>query len=120
MCKTLAHELAHIKQYVEGRLRPGSKGGECGRFWKPTRDGSCQFFPYATTDYWTSPWEVEAREMSKLGSEAFEERLAEGNAGNLTMQLEVRAVEANADARELEKLRLRCGPVGRQRVFALS
>lgn len=80
MAKTLAHELAHVKQYIEGRLRHGKRETEAGHFWKPTREGEGQFFPYATTDYWTSPWEVEARELSALGSEAMKERVAEANA----------------------------------------
>lgn len=60
---TIAHELAHVAQYAKGRLRHGSKAGEAGRFW---RDGAgrATFHPYATTDYWTSPWEVEAREVA--------------------------------------------------------
>jgi hypothetical protein len=107
MAKTLAHELAHIKQYTEGRLRPGRQGGEMGRFWKPTREGAGQFWPYATTDYWTSPWEVEARELSALGSEAMKERMAEGNAaaanGDRRMQLEHLAIQENAGRADFAK-----------------
>jgi hypothetical protein len=61
---TIVHELRHVEQYATGRLRHGSLGGEAGRFWRPG-PGRAQFFPYATTDYWTSPWEVEARETQK-------------------------------------------------------
>lgn len=106
MAKTLAHELGHVKQYAEGRLRPGKRAGESGRFWKPTREGEGQFFPYATTDYWTSPWEVEARELSALGSEAMRERIAEANAKADTregrmMQYEHSAIQDHANMIDL-------------------
>lgn len=66
LCEVIAHEIMHVHQYATGRLRCGTKGGEAGRFWRPG-PGRAQFFPYATTDYWTSPWEVEARSAEKLG-----------------------------------------------------
>jgi len=58
----LAHEMCHVRQYATGALRHGTLGGERGRFWRPG-PGPAVFFPYATTDYWTCPWEVEAREV---------------------------------------------------------
>ena len=67
--KVIAHELKHVQQYATGRLRHGSKGGVPGRFWRPG-PGRATFHPYATTDYWTSPWEVEARAAEKLGTMA--------------------------------------------------
>jgi len=61
---TIAHELVHVLQYAEGRLRHGGLAGESGWFWKPTREGAAQFYPYGLP--WADrPWEQEACRISK-------------------------------------------------------
>ena len=67
LVRTIAHELRHVEQYARGRLRHGTKGRVGGRFWRPDT-GPATFHPYASTDYRTSPWEVEAREAEPLGA----------------------------------------------------
>lgn len=69
MAETIAHEVRHVEQFARGKLRYGTKGGVYGAFWRPG-DGPATFFPKATTDYWTSPWEVEARGTEALGVKA--------------------------------------------------
>jgi hypothetical protein len=69
MAKTIAHEVRHVEQFARGRLRAGKLGGVPGWFWRPGT-GRAKHFPHATTAYWTSPWEVEARESEVLGPKA--------------------------------------------------
>ena len=60
LVRVINHEVQHLHQFATGRLRFGKRGGVAGCFWRPST-GPAQFFPHASTDYWTSPWEVEAR-----------------------------------------------------------
>ena len=45
---TIAHEMVHIKQYIDGELN------EDMTYWKGKRVNSDKM------EYWTSPWEIEA------------------------------------------------------------
>jgi len=45
---TIAHEMVHVKQYIEGELN------EEMSYWKGKRVNSDKM------EYWTSPWEIEA------------------------------------------------------------
>lgn len=69
LARTIAHEVRHVEQFARGHLRHGTMGGVAGRFWRHG-EGRATFHPYATTDYWTSPWEVEARATEDLGTRA--------------------------------------------------
>jgi hypothetical protein len=69
LAETIAHEVRHVVQFARGQLRYGTKGGVYGAFWRAGA-GEATFYPKATTDYWTSPWEVEARATEALGVKA--------------------------------------------------
>lgn len=69
LAKSVAHELRHIEQFARRRLRYGMKNGVTGTFWRAAK-GKTIFFPNETFDYWTSPWEVEARATEVLGIKA--------------------------------------------------
>jgi len=72
----LGHELMHVTQYAQHRLGHSAKGNERGRWW--VQDGRRQFFPYATTDYWSSPWEIEARAFEAQTQKTFSAHFNEG------------------------------------------
>jgi hypothetical protein len=55
--RTLFHELVHVKQYIDGRLEPGSPQIWMG---KPV-----------TGDYEKLPWEIEAYYLEEKMMEAF-------------------------------------------------
>lgn len=55
---TLAHELCHVHQMAQGRVRTTRKGGAQFYAWRGA-DGA-RLYPM-DSDYYTRPWEVEAR-----------------------------------------------------------
>jgi len=68
MIEVIAHELAHVRQYAEGRLRHGGEAGHRGWWWKPTREGKAEFFPYDSMKVWAErPWEKEAVASEAVG-----------------------------------------------------
>lgn len=52
--ETLAHELAHVSQYVTGRMVDKGKNLV---LWEG------QEIDERITDYWLTPWEIEARQL---------------------------------------------------------
>ncbi len=70
---TIAHELQHVLQMAQGRLRHGSKGGVCGWFWR-SGPGPAQFVPDSgpgSIPYRDRPWEIDARANEHHGDDAF-------------------------------------------------
>lgn len=59
--ETLFHELTHVRQYLCGELEDVNPQVA---YWKGTRyEGD--FEDTASSEYWTAPWEVEARKVGK-------------------------------------------------------
>ena len=53
MIRTIFHEMTHVKQFARGELEMGTKVDKFkGK-------------EYKRADYWTAPWEVEARKAEK-------------------------------------------------------
>jgi hypothetical protein len=70
--ETIAHELAHVLQMAQGRLRHGSKGGVCGWFWREG-EGRAVFVPHTgpgSIPYRSQPWEIDARANEHHGFDA--------------------------------------------------
>jgi len=59
---TLAHELCHVHQMAQGRLRVIRKGGV--KFWAWRGEGKKKLYSM-DSDYYSQPWEVEAREAGR-------------------------------------------------------
>ena len=59
LLKTLAHEMVHVRQWARKELSLDRT------FWKKRKYGS-------DYDYWTSPWEVEARKLQDTLVKAYE------------------------------------------------
>ena len=60
---TLMHELVHLKQYATGKMnwvRYQLRSENIFIFWKKKRMGE-----FCDLDYYSSPWEIEAREVAK-------------------------------------------------------
>jgi len=50
--RTLCHEMVHVKQFVRGQYKTETNRGRIYHFWKGTK--------YYNTNYYESPWEIEA------------------------------------------------------------
>lgn len=65
---TLVHELQHVKQYAEQRLRHRSRGRSgkkvWGWLWRGPDESRSTFYPYDSIDYRDRPWETEAYEAA--------------------------------------------------------
>ena len=61
LLKTLIHELVHVKQYTSGKMawvKYTSKSKKVFVFWNKKKLGE-----FRDLDYYSSPWEVEARRI---------------------------------------------------------
>ncbi len=63
LLRTLMHELVHVKQYTSGKMSwvcYQLRSNNVFVFWKKKRLGE-----FEDLDYYSSPWEIEAREITK-------------------------------------------------------